>query len=229
MYAIHECASRRVNEVMGDNVPHLNSFLPSGIQGFKETLPRMDLCQMGMWFLTHIRYWVCIYIYIVLHIYIVWVIIYIYIAYIYICMYHVYTRILDSSADTWHVIGFWWEVAILVSSFPRVWFLKASLTSPSSRNSRCFSYDRTQVPRDSTNGYPLFVRVFYYKFFIGHHKGHWWWMALVASSKALRVKIDHGFGCQGEVVGFRLLFCFFIGGGFGFAVLVCLLALNIVL
>ena len=35
------------NEVMGDNVPHLNSFLPSGIQGFKETLPRMDLCQMG--------------------------------------------------------------------------------------------------------------------------------------------------------------------------------------
>lgn len=180
---------------MGDNVPYLNSFLPSGIQGFKETLPRMDLCQMGTWFLTHIGCWVCIYIYIsiycILHTYIVWVIIYIYCIYIYI--YHVYTRILDSSADTWHVIGLWWEVAILVSSFPRVWFLKASLTSLSSGNSRCFSYDRTQVPRDSTNGYPLFVRIFYYNFFKGHHKGHWW-MTLVTASKALRMKINHGFG-----------------------------------
>ena len=172
---------------------------------------------MGMWFLTHIRYWVCIYIYCITYIHCMSYYMYIYIAYIYI--YHVYTRILDSSADTWHVIGLWWEVAILVSSFPRVWFLKASLTSPSSGNLRCFSYDRTQVPRDFHLMGTLYLwGFFYYKFFIGHHKGHWWWMALVTSSKALRVKIDHGFGCQGEVVGFRLLFCFFIGGGFGFGV-----------
>lgn len=78
---------------MGDNVPYLNSFLPSGIQGFKETLPRMDLCQMGTWFLTHIGCWVCIYIYIyILYItYIHCMSYYIYILHIYIYLSRIHT------------------------------------------------------------------------------------------------------------------------------------------